>query len=1149
MSLSSRRNIGYAKAAMPRLRITRRFVPMATILPLMRVVSTAFLIIAVIIGAYRFLLYPRASQALEFTSHVVGTETGAVGVLGLGATDTDRDNDIDIVTAGSDGVKVYIQTSEGKFEEKKIDDAKGDRIQVVDLDVDGDQDLLVSLKEGTGVKWYSNNGENEFQGFIIGTGSSPAAYAGDINGDGAPDIAIAADETSSGEKVLRRWMNDGSGLFTSTVLDTDSKVTAVTIGDINGNGYRDIVTGGENGLQNWDTSDGFTWSRNDIDSGNQNGTHIVVGDVNGDGGTDIVTGDQSKNAVAYYRHLQHSSFERIHLEGDADATTVQIIDLDEDGDEDVVAAGQDDNTIYWFDNDGSEEFTQQTLATNLQSVFSALVVDIDSDNDFDFVGADHFRGTIFWYERTQAKPVATKPTNIRQSTDASGRLTFETEISDSDKDLTRVRVQYSFDGTTWHKPWITAVKTNTGSVDLKNSNGYQVGTVNPIDTNASDTVTVTFTWDTKSVENTGGPIAGDVGTIQLRVIPRDNTGNGLAAVSSQFRIDNSPPQNVAGLRIDEINESEATLSWNPPTDSSSVTYELYYGTNNAAVLDQTSEVWDATDDEAMGDTENTTTTITGLEGNKAYTFKLSVEDKYGNSAASPSVQGTTVTTSTTPSTPTTTPTTSPPAGTQPTPTPTSGVTQPTPSVSPPINQVTTTPSPIVTVTPTATIPPTTLNNIAPTADAGLDQVVNPSALVILDGTASFDADRDSLTYSWRQLSGPETELLSDRTATPSFSAGGENETYIFAVTVRDTSGASATDTVTIATKALPATQTTEVDVQEESVPDQVVPDETSPLITILKPIDILLFIFALLSTAISVFERMARSFADRKSKGVAVAAKFGTQTPKGKVVHFKTGEPIAGVQVLIYGSDGKLRRTERTSDKGEFATLFPAGEYTIGVKAQGFTFAPAASRAIQPEGGLLYTGGRISVQDSNKPLSIVVPMKPTREEIASTRVQFLHTWQVFQRIGRVLSWPIFITGSLINTALIFWVPGALFLVIELLYVLLVIVKVALEVRVRPAYGLVRDAITHVPLDLAVVRLYEQGTNRLIMTRVTNAQGKFFALPPSGKYMVTVTKPGYATFSKENVVITSEQDSVLQITTDLMPVAPSGGLQAARAAVL
>ena len=39
-------------------------------------------------------------------------------------------------------------------------------------------------------------------------------------------------------------------------------------------------------------------------------------------------------------------------------------------------------------------------------------------------------------------------------------------------------------------------------------------------------------------------------------------------------------------------------------------------------------------------------------------------------------------------------------------------------------------------------------NVAPVANAGPDQTVTVSALVILDGSASSDANGDPLTYSW-----------------------------------------------------------------------------------------------------------------------------------------------------------------------------------------------------------------------------------------------------------------------------------------------------------------------------------------------------------------------------------------------------------------
>jgi len=1105
--------------------------------------SSMALVVALVIGAFRFFTRPYEVGALEFTQRIVGVETGAVGVLGIAAADMDDDGDIDVVTGGSDGIKVYDQTSKGKLEQKIIDDDKGERVQIIDLDEDGDLDILATLKQNPSVKWYRNNGSLEFSGTYIGSASSGHAYAGDIDGDGAADIVTATDE--GGLIVLRRWMNNGTGTFTSTTLSSDSGVSAVTIGDINGNGFRDIVTGGTKGLQNWDTSNGLTWAQNDIDSGEKNRTHLVVGDVNGDGGNDIVSGDQVDNVVAFYRHIEHSTFERIELNGETDATTVQIIDLDEDGDEDILAAGQDDNNVYWFKNDGSEEFSRSTLATGLQSVFAVLASDIDSDNDFDFVAGDHFRGTVYWYERTRAKPQATGPSNMQQTVDGAGRVTFDTTISDGDLDPTRIRIQYSTDGANWYKPWLLSAKPAAGSVDLKNSNGHQVGTGNAIDTDSNNSVKLTLLWDTKSINNTGGPIKGDVGTVQLRITPRDAVGNGEASTSSQFRVDNKAPELTSGLNINSISDDQATLSWTKPSDSSSFSYEIYYGTSQTEVFNKTSDVWNSDSDEALADLETTTTTITGLTAGATYTFKLYVTDEFGNESAFASVQGFAGTATVTPSpavsaTPTPIPTATP-FGQTPTPTP---LFTPLPTASPlPTAIVSPSASPSIAPSPT----PTASANTPPVADAGLDQAVNPSALVVLDGGASFDPEGDLLTYQWRQLAGPTVNLISEQTSTPSFTAGEAGETYIFALNVSDDNNASSSDTVTIATKELPSASSVPV---ETVKPTPLVLEEPSTPVAIsniLKPADIFLFILALTSTLISLLERLTQYLRDRRTRpGLGSTG----NTPKGRVVHFRTNEAIAGAQVMIYGSDGKLRSRDRTNDKGEFATLFPAGEYTIRVEAPGFTFAPTASQTIGLEGGIVYTGGKIAVKDSNKAIEITIPMKPTGQEISSLTTRLLHFWQALQRVGRYLSWPIFIIGALMNTFLIFFVPSGLYLLIEVLYVVLVIVKVAMEVRVRPAYGMVRDAITHVPLDLAVVRLFEQGTNRIVMTRVTNAQGKFFALPPSGTYTITVTKPGYAVFSKEKVVITAEQDSVLQMTADLMPVVPQGGgLQAARAAVL
>lgn len=60
-------------------------------------------------------------------------------------------------------------------------------------------------------------------------------------------------------------------------------------------------------------------------------------------------------------------------------------------------------------------------------------------------------------------------------------------------------------------------------------------------------------------------------------------------------------------------------------------------------------------------------------------------------------------------------------------------------------------------------------------------------------------------------------------------------------------------------------------------------------------------------------------------------------------------------------------------------------------------------------------------------------------------------------------------------------------------------------RKRKPFGIVYHAVTKVPVDLAVVRLYTADTNRLVKSAVTNAEGKYFFVVEPGQYRLSATK--------------------------------------------
>jgi len=62
-------------------------------------------------------------------------------------------------------------------------------------------------------------------------------------------------------------------------------------------------------------------------------------------------------------------------------------------------------------------------------------------------------------------------------------------------------------------------------------------------------------------------------------------------------------------------------------------------------------------------------------------------------------------------------------------------------------------------------------------------------------------------------------------------------------------------------------------------------------------------------------------------------------------------------------------------------------------------------------------------------------------------------------------------------------------------------------RKRRQFGIIYNAITKVPLDLAIVRLYSE-SGKLVKTMVTDKEGRYFFKIDPGKYQIQVTKQGF-----------------------------------------
>ena len=93
-----------------------------------------------------------------------------------------------------------------------------------------------------------------------------------------------------------------------------------------------------------------------------------------------------------------------------------------------------------------------------------------------------------------------------------------------------------------------------------------------------------------------------------------------------------------------------------------------------------------------------------------------------------------------------------------------------------------------------------IDNLPPTANAGVDQTVNEGTPVTLDGSSSSDSDGTIASYLWTQAAGTTVTLSDPAVAQPTFTApnvGTLGESLRFSLTVTDDNGLQASDEVII----------------------------------------------------------------------------------------------------------------------------------------------------------------------------------------------------------------------------------------------------------------------------------------------------------------------------------------------------------------
>jgi hypothetical protein len=206
--------------------------------------------------------------------------------------DLDGDGNLDIVALvaqAREEVVAFLGDGAGGFTSRTLFDAGtpafgSSGIDVVDLDQDGDLDVLHTngdsfdmvaqrvpveflLRPHHGVRWLENQGDMRFERHeLLSLYGAFGAQAGDVDGDGDLDIVAVSmfnDWADPGRQSILWLENDGAQRFTPHGIGSNpSHLVTAAVGDLDGDGRLDAVTGGMHAFPPFDRIGRVTLWRN-----------------------------------------------------------------------------------------------------------------------------------------------------------------------------------------------------------------------------------------------------------------------------------------------------------------------------------------------------------------------------------------------------------------------------------------------------------------------------------------------------------------------------------------------------------------------------------------------------------------------------------------------------------------------------------------------------------------------------------------------------------------------------------------------------------------------------------------------------------------------------------------------------------------------
>lgn len=334
----------------------------------------------------------------------LGGTSASHGDTRVGDFDSDGDLDVFVGSLGSAN-SLWVNNGSGTFSAgADLGSMESTKHLFVDVDRDGDLDLVEGLASsdpsGGGVRTWTRNGVGAYVDSGVAFGGAlqvTALVSGDIDADGYPDVVFGA---TTGAPLV--FLGGSGGSFTSSGQSlTSGPSTALELGDFNRDGFLDIAQTQSAGdlVVHFGVGDGtFTSPGTTLTAGLP--VALRLADVDSDGDLDILTVGSAAGANGQERVFSNDgsgAFTQTAIFDAGVLSVIEFVDWNADGNIDVLCGGAAGLAVYLGNGAGS--FSDSGDTTVAEAVSGLAVGDLDRDGAVDVFTAVDLATDRVWFSR------------------------------------------------------------------------------------------------------------------------------------------------------------------------------------------------------------------------------------------------------------------------------------------------------------------------------------------------------------------------------------------------------------------------------------------------------------------------------------------------------------------------------------------------------------------------------------------------------------------------------------------------------------------------------------------------------------------------------------------------------------------------------